>query len=116
MQIINHMKLRHPHIIALREVFLTSTHLVLVMEYAAGGDLFRYVSARKGLRDDEARWFFQQLIIAVDYCHRMVSMVGVALLCSAVRCRVVSFTVWMLCCCVVAHIAHRVAAVSACRA
>ena len=80
MQIINHMKLRHPHIIGLREVFLTSTHLVLAMEYAAGGDLFRYVSARRGLPEDDARWFFQQLMVAVDYCHRMVSVVGVAML------------------------------------
>ncbi|EFN57457.1 hypothetical protein CHLNCDRAFT_142950 [Chlorella variabilis] len=54
-----------------REVFLTKTHLVLAMEYAAGGDLFRYVSARRGLPEDEARWFFQQLMVAVDYCHRM---------------------------------------------
>jgi serine/threonine protein kinase len=44
------------------------------MEYAAGGDLFRYVSARRGLPEDEARWFFQQLMIAVDYCHRMVRL------------------------------------------
>jgi serine/threonine-protein kinase SRK2 len=102
MQIANHMRLRHPHIIALHEVscdqitlgilrahewvhnhqypvpatlsqvFLTKTHLVLAMEYAAGGDLFRYVSARRGLPEDEARWFFQQLMVAVDYCHRMV--------------------------------------------
>ena len=56
----------------LPQVFLTRTHLVLAMEYAAGGDLFRYVSARRGLPEDEARWFFQQLIVAVDYCHRMV--------------------------------------------
>ncbi|KAL4418722.1 hypothetical protein ABPG77_008593 [Micractinium sp. CCAP 211/92] len=70
-EIINHMKLRHPHIIALREVFLTPTHLVLSMEYAAGGDLFRFVASRRGLSEAEARWFFQQLIIAVDYCHRM---------------------------------------------
>lgn len=70
-EIINHMKLRHPHIIALREVFLTTDHLVLVMEYAAGGDLFTYVSARRGLTEDEARWFFQQLMVGVDYCHRM---------------------------------------------
>ena len=45
---------------------------MLSMEYAPGGDLFRYVAARRGLPEDEARWFFQQLMIAVDYCHRMV--------------------------------------------
>ncbi|KAK2078419.1 hypothetical protein QBZ16_003259 [Prototheca wickerhamii] len=53
------------------QVFLTSNHLVLAMEYAPGGDLFRYVSSKRSLGEDEARWFFQQLIVAVDYCHRM---------------------------------------------
>ena len=36
-----------------------------------GGDLFQYVKKRGGLREHEARWFFQQLIIGMDYCHRM---------------------------------------------
>ncbi|KAL6778757.1 hypothetical protein ACKKBF_B04765 [Auxenochlorella protothecoides x Auxenochlorella symbiontica] len=70
-EILNHMKLRHPHIIGLREVFLTANHLVLAMEFAAGGDLFKYVSSRKSLGEPEARWFFQQLIVGIDYCHRM---------------------------------------------
>ena len=43
------------------------------MEYAAGGDMFEYVVRKGGLRESEARWFFQQLIVAVDYIHRMVS-------------------------------------------
>ena len=42
------------------------------MEYAAGGDMFEYVVRRGGLREAEARWFFQQLVVAVDYIHRMV--------------------------------------------
>jgi serine/threonine-protein kinase SRK2 len=70
-EIVNHMKLRHPHVIALREVFLTQRHLVLVMEYAPGGDLFSHVRARGGLPEDEARWYFQQIAIAIDYCHRL---------------------------------------------
>ena len=56
------------------QVFLTPDYLALAMEYAPGGDLFRYVSARRGLSEEEARWFFQQLIVAIDYCHRMVSV------------------------------------------
>ena len=70
-QIVNHMKLRHPHVISLREVFLTQQHLVLVMEFAPGGDLFTYVRSRGGLPETEARWYFQQIVIAVDYCHRL---------------------------------------------
>jgi serine/threonine protein kinase len=54
------------------QVFLTSQHLSIAMEYAAGGDMFEYVVRKGGLRESEARWFFQQLIVAVDYIHRMV--------------------------------------------
>ncbi|KXZ48147.1 hypothetical protein GPECTOR_30g243 [Gonium pectorale] len=70
-EIINHRCLVHPHIVQFREVFLTPTHLCIVMEYAPGGDMFEYVVRKNGLREDEARWFFQQLIVGLDYCHRM---------------------------------------------
>ena len=70
-EIINHMRLSHPHIIGLKEVLLTPRHLCLVMEYAPGGDLFNRVRCSGGLCEPDARWFFQQIILAVDYCHRM---------------------------------------------
>lgn len=56
------------------QVFLTQQHLSIAMEYAAGGDMFEYVVRKGGLRESEARWFFQQLIVAVDYIHRMVRL------------------------------------------
>ena len=43
-----------------------------VMDYASGGSLLEYVQQRKRLREPVARWFFQQLVLAVDYCHRKV--------------------------------------------
>ena len=57
------------------QVFLTSTHLAIAMEYAQGGDLFRYVLRHKGARlaEAQARWIFQQLVIGLDFCHRSVS-------------------------------------------
>ncbi|CAD7697206.1 unnamed protein product [Ostreobium quekettii] len=70
-EIINHRMLLHPHIIQFKEVFLTSRYLCIVMEYASGGDMFEYVVKKNGLKEDEARWFFQQLIVSIDYCHRM---------------------------------------------
>eukprot|EP01023_Acetabularia_acetabulum_P065366 TRINITY_DN8646_c0_g2_i2.p1 TRINITY_DN8646_c0_g2~~TRINITY_DN8646_c0_g2_i2.p1 ORF type:complete len:144 (+),score=28.11 TRINITY_DN8646_c0_g2_i2:350-781(+) len=70
-EILNHRQLLHPHIIQYKEVFLTDKYLSIVMEYAPGGDMFEYVVKKGGLKEEEARWFFQQLIIAVDYCHRM---------------------------------------------
>jgi serine/threonine protein kinase len=147
-EVINHSSLTHPHIVKFRECFLTDKYLAIAMEYAAGGDMFKYVSnkcaarasarwrsaalpgrrgwaacvwrapsspcniclhsstpqdylwrrsygrksacmctapcrpcgakvlagngTRGGLDEKEARWFFKQLILALDYCHKMV--------------------------------------------
>lgn len=39
--------------------------------------MFQLVLQRKSLSENDARWFFQQIIIALDYCHRVVSIVCV---------------------------------------
>jgi len=70
-EIINHSCLIHPHIVRFRECFLTPKYLGIAMEYAAGGDLYKFVAANRGLDENKARWFFQQLILALDYCHKM---------------------------------------------
>jgi carbon catabolite-derepressing protein kinase len=41
----------------------------MVLEYA-GGELFDYIVNNGKMREDEARRFFQQIICAVEYCHR----------------------------------------------
>ncbi|KAJ4962536.1 hypothetical protein NE237_022475 [Protea cynaroides] len=70
-EIINHRSLRHPNIIRFKEVVLTPTHLAIVMEYAAGGELFERICSAGRFSEDEARYFFQQLISGVSYCHSM---------------------------------------------
>ncbi|XP_065004932.1 serine/threonine-protein kinase SAPK10-like [Musa acuminata AAA Group] len=70
-EIINHRSLRHPNIIRFREVILTPTHLAIVMEYASGGELFERICSAGRFNEDEARFFFQQLISGVSYCHSM---------------------------------------------
>nr|XP_018675701.1 PREDICTED: serine/threonine-protein kinase SAPK7 isoform X2 [Musa acuminata subsp. malaccensis] len=72
-EIINHRSLRHPNIIRFKEVVLTRTHLGIVMEYAAGGELFDRISNAGRFSEDEARYFFQQLICGVSYCHFMTA-------------------------------------------
>ena len=47
-----------------------SEYICIAMEYASGGSLFQYVQNRAQLKEGVARWFFQQLIIGVDYIHR----------------------------------------------
>ncbi|KAJ9673889.1 hypothetical protein PVL29_023441 [Vitis rotundifolia] len=41
------------------------------MEYAAGGELFGRICNAGRFSEDEARFFFQQLISGVSYCHSM---------------------------------------------
>ena len=72
-QILNHMKLDHPYVIKLDGFFRTDLYLVLILEYAEGGSLRNLISssADHRLPEAEARRIFQELILAVDYCHRM---------------------------------------------
>jgi serine/threonine-protein kinase SRK2 len=53
-----------------KEVFLTSEYICIAMEYATGGSLFHYVQKQGRLKEAVARWFFQQLVIGCDYCHK----------------------------------------------
>jgi len=66
-----HSNFCHPHVVQFKEVFLTPEHLAIAMEYVPGGDMFQHVKRNKGLPEPEARWFFQQLIVGLDYCHKM---------------------------------------------
>ena len=68
-ELVNHRLLDHPNIIRFVEVLLTPTHLAIVMEYAAGGELFDRICGKGRFHEDEARFFFQQLISGLEYCH-----------------------------------------------
>ncbi|KAG7567355.1 Protein kinase domain [Arabidopsis thaliana x Arabidopsis arenosa] len=70
-EIINHRALNHPNIVRFKEVVLTPTHLGIVMEYAAGGEMFERISSAGRFSEAEARYFFQQLICGVHYLHAM---------------------------------------------
>ncbi|XP_021713660.1 CBL-interacting protein kinase 2-like [Chenopodium quinoa] len=64
------MKLvKHQNVLQLYEVMATKSKIYIVLEYAKGGELFNKV-ARGRLKEDIARWIFQQLISAMDVCHR----------------------------------------------
>lgn len=51
--------------------------MVLVMEYAAGGELYDYLSERKVLAEEEARRIFRQIATAVYYCHKVRKMISI---------------------------------------
>jgi len=61
---------RHPHIIKLYEVITTPTDIFMIMEYVSGGELFDFIVKNGRLSEADARHYFQQIICAVEYCHR----------------------------------------------
>lgn len=50
-------------------VIKTQTEIIMVLEYA-GGELFDYIVQNGRMKENEARRFFQQMLCAVEYCHR----------------------------------------------
>ena len=52
-------------------MFENKEKMVLVMEIAAGGELYDYLSERKSLEENEARRIFRQIATAVFYCHKV---------------------------------------------
>lgn len=48
------------------QMFLTSSYVVLVLEYAPGGDLSHYVPRGRGVPESEARWLFQQIAFGLE--------------------------------------------------
>ncbi|XP_057181445.1 NUAK family SNF1-like kinase 2 isoform X2 [Triplophysa rosa] len=60
----------HPHIITIYEVFENKDKMVIVMEYASGGDLYDYISDKPHMSENEARHLFRQIVSAVHHCHK----------------------------------------------
>ncbi|XP_063099413.1 serine/threonine-protein kinase ULK3 isoform X6 [Cavia porcellus] len=61
--------IRHPHIVQLKDFQWDSDNIYLIMEFCAGGDLSRFIHARRILPEKVARVFMQQLASALQFLH-----------------------------------------------
>jgi len=61
--------LNHKNIIKLHQGFVVNNELLLIMEYADGGELASYVDEQQGLSEIECRQIFRQLVSAIEVCH-----------------------------------------------
>ena len=65
------MKLvRHPHVVQLNEVLASKTKIFIVLELITGGELFDKIVAEGRFKEKTARFYFQQLCVGTEYCHR----------------------------------------------
>ncbi|KPA85911.1 hypothetical protein ABB37_00222 [Leptomonas pyrrhocoris] len=62
--------LEHPHVVKFYKFLNSTTAFYFVLELAEGGELFDLILSKNYFAEDEARMYFQQLISAIDYCHR----------------------------------------------
>jgi hypothetical protein len=70
-EIINHSRLDHPHVVTFKEVLCLQGCLGIALEYCNRGNLLSMLtSLDKYLSEREARWYFQQIIFGLDYCHQ----------------------------------------------
>ncbi|CAL0299922.1 unnamed protein product [Lupinus luteus] len=60
----------HPNILKIHEVMASKTKIHLVVEFAAGGELFSKIRRRGKLPENLARRLFQQLVSALRFSHR----------------------------------------------
>jgi len=63
-------RLKHQNIIKLENVFPVKNQLVMMIEYLEGGDLKHFLSKRDCLSEAEVLTVMQQLVKAVNFCHR----------------------------------------------
>ena len=64
-------KLHHPNIVRIHEVLMSNSHLYLVLEYAAGGELFSIIARQGKLSEHVSKKYFSQIMEAVRYCHNL---------------------------------------------
>ena len=61
----------NPYVILVAEIFESNDSYYTVMEYCEGGELFNYIVKNRRLDEDEAAFFFYQLINGLEYIHNL---------------------------------------------
>jgi len=60
---------KHAHVVKLYEVLASRTKIFIVLELVTGGELFDKIVAEGRFKEENARFYFWQLMRAVKYCH-----------------------------------------------
>lgn len=61
--------LNHPGVITMKEIFDTKKHILILMEYVKGGELFNLICAKEGFSEYSSNKIIAQLLETVRYIH-----------------------------------------------
>ena len=68
---IKYMKmLNHPNIVKIYEIIEDESNYYISMEYVSGGELFNYIVKNKRLTENEASFFYSQIIHIIQEIHK----------------------------------------------
>lgn len=62
-------KIKHSNVIRLLEVFESEKHMLIVMEYAGGGDLLRLIKKKGKLDEGDTKYIFKQIVYGIAHIH-----------------------------------------------
>ncbi|CAG9320286.1 unnamed protein product [Blepharisma stoltei] len=62
-------RIHHVNVTRLLEIFESENHIMMVLEYSDGGDLLQLIKAKGKLNENEAKFLFWQVVLAVKACH-----------------------------------------------
>ena len=60
----------HPFIVKLYMALQTSNRVHLIMEFCPGGELFFHLQHHKRLTEDQALFYFSEIVLALEYLHK----------------------------------------------
>ena len=62
-------KIKHSNVVRLLEVVESTKHLLMVMEYAGGGDLLKLIKKRGKLKETDSKFIFKQIAYGLSHIH-----------------------------------------------
>lgn len=65
------MKLNHPHIIYVQNIFLRKEKYFIFMRFAENGDLLEFILKKGAVTEAQSRVWVQQISLALQYLHEM---------------------------------------------
>lgn len=64
-------KMSHPFVVKLHYAFQTDSDLYLVLDFCPGGELFYHLKGLKRLTENQAKFYFGEILLAIEYLHSM---------------------------------------------